>query len=365
MHGEVDLHSSNFGVFDLDDIFQHDLEESFKLSFPEDPLKLYNDLSENLLPLEISKAIPTSVACPLESQQHQFRVISPLPSIPKTVKEDIFRPAPPSSLPLEYTETNFIEEPTPEQFERVLPNCLFLRWYNTPPDRVHATSPSKLVGSSRPGTPFSFAAQLVAKCTDGKFIPFPASYDIVLVASVYGRRKLKTGATKNSDKKITLENLVKLHLNPIGKPLMVSESSENGVGARAILKQGETWVTFDDISLTCGSNAARSQNATPAARVWDWDYHIVVEALNPQIPITAVISKHITTDSNRSQTREKRKRESDASPTFAPFPPQKKRALAQPPVLSSFPLPRMKSYTKVFSAFKSDVYDFTSPLSQC
>jgi len=261
-------------------------------------------------------------------------------------------------LSYEHVDNNFIAEPTYEQAAKRNPNALYFRWSVIPPERVHATSPSKLVESPRYGTPFTFAVQLVSQCTNGKFIPYKAQTDIPIIAHIYGKRKPKTGV-KNTDKPSTL---VKLELNPVGKPLMVSESAITVPGVSTMIKNGESCATFDGVSLTCGSNAARSQNAPAAARDWDWDYYIKVETVSDQFSIVPVVSKHITTDSNRSQTREKKKRE--------PLPdlvkPAKKRVYIPSQLVDNFqPLP-VQSYTKVFSPFKSDLYDFTaSPQNVC
>lgn len=250
---------------------------------------------------------------------------------------------------------NYVASPSQEQIA-LCSNSLYLKWLAIPPERVNAISPSKLnCGPRYYGTPFCFSVELVNKCSNGKFIPFKAPKDIQLVANIYGKRKPKTGA-KINEKSSTL---VKLELNPVGKPLMVSETELSTPGVAATIKQGESTAIFERACLTCGSNAARSQSAPAAARIWDWDYYIKVEPVSVlNNSIVSVVSKHITTDSNRSQTREKKKR--DPLPGLVSPPPAKKRAIPYLPTQNGgIHHPPVRTFTKVFSAFKSDLYDFT------
>lgn len=219
---------------------------------------------------------------------------------------------------------------------------LYLRWLEAPPDRVHATSPSKLGSQPKPGGSFSFSVQLVT-CTENVFMPYSATEDLVLTANVYGKSK--------SDKKTELDSssLVLLENNPIGKPLMISESGLSCV-VTAVLSKGESVATFKSVSLTCGSNPARSVNAPKAARIWDWDYYLRVNAQKSGVIVRPLFSKHITTDSNRSQTREKRKRPDDSDV----LPPSKRSAHF--PIAPNFgifqPYPVQCSQTyATFSAF--------------
>lgn len=187
---------------------------------------------------------------------------------------------------------------------------LFLRWKAAPPDRVHATSPSKLGEGRRAGGTFHFTLELVAVRENHTFGPFPATEDQFFQARVYGKKKCKsTSSPRTEDEVISVEEMKHLELNPIGKPLLIVDSDPSNVQVIGHLKKGSSVVTFAGVSLTCGSNAARSQNAPASARVWDWEYYLSVSTEKADLINTkAVIPKHITTDSNRSQTREKRKR---------------------------------------------------------
>lgn len=196
---------------------------------------------------------------------------------------------------------------------------LYLKWVVSPPDRVHATSPSKLTGPHRPGGSFSFSVQLVAK-KDDSFIPCNANEDIVLCVRVFGRSK-----SKSKEENTSTKNLVLLENNPIGKPLLVNESSPSPV-ITAVIGKGESIASFSGLSVTCGSNPARSKIAPEAARDWDWDYFLKIEVQDGYGPVVEpIISHHITTDSNRSQTREKRKRPATCN-DYSMFPPCKKQA---------------------------------------
>jgi len=327
----------------FDDSFQTELTNAFlpgpiNKSFETIPSSNNKGYSENLFP-ELGDSIsfpvlnvPSTPSTPLSA-----------PSSPKDETTD--------DLMENSINRNYISTPSAIQQSLADSNSLYLRWSVSPPDRVHATSPSKLNQGSRCGTPFSFSVELVTKCSNGTFIPFSPSEDIQLVAHVYGKRKPKTGAKTVTNAK---SKFVLLEENPIGKPLMVHESSSTP-GVRSTIRKGETMATFDGVSLTCGSNAARSQNAPPAARVWDWDYHIRVDVVESEKIIEPLYSKHITTDSNRSQTREKRKRE-DSSVALS-SPPLKKKLFPLSLHGESFPAP------KVFAPFKSDMYDFSSAIS--
>ena len=347
------------GSLDLafDDIFHQELEDALDCGqhlqksstemVPQRSSPCYN------LPVTQNFTLEHSIVHPV-SNPTLIAVSKPPPAIPEVVSQSNQD----DGLSYEYVDNNYIADPTQEQVAKCNPNALYFRWSVIPPERVHATSPSKLVESPRYGTPFMFAVQLVSQCTNGKFIPYKAQSDIPIIAHIYGKRKPKTGV-KSTDKPSAL---VKLELNPVGKPLMVSESAITIPGVRTVIKHGESCATFDGVSLTCGSNAARSQTAPAAARVWDWDYYIKVEPASDHFSIAPVVSKHITTDSNRSQTREKKKRE--------PLPdlvkPAKKRPYIPSQLVDNFqPIP-VQSYTKVFSPFKSDLYDFTaSPQNVC
>jgi len=210
---------------------------------------------------------------------------------------------------------------------------LYLRWSYAPPERVHATSPSKLLSNPRAGAPFWCSVQLCAHCPSlSKYVAIPASENITLSACIYGKRKLKTGAAKTQcpDQFSRRTEYVKLQNNPAGKPLLVR--GESGT-IETVLKEGESVAVFDSLSLTCGSNAARSPKALPAARNWDWDYHLLIKSNMESMCIHSLISKHLTTDSNRSQTREKRKlSELEEEGTPNPIPLKKQRVSS--PVIS-------------------------------
>jgi len=228
-----------------------------------------------------------------------------------------------------HVDKNFKEIPTSSIKESVPP---ILRWITPPPERVHATSPSKLTEVHKPGGAFSFTVQLVSLCEDGTFAPYIANEDITLSVCVCGKNKHKgeKNGSKNSSpehfENVNFSDLVVLHKNPIGKPLIVLDTNPNAT-VETIIRKGDSVTIFSGISLTCGSNAARSRTAPEAAKDWDWDYflRVNVENLNTFGPL---VSEHITTDSNRSQTREKKKRE---RPTDLSFPPAKKHA-------SNFPI---------------------------
>lgn len=200
---------------------------------------------------------------------------------------------------------------------------LYLRWVTCPPERVHATSPSRLLPNAREGAPFGFSLQLVAHCpATGKYVPFIADRDIPFTASIYGKRKPKTGAVKGNINMTTgRTEYVKLHLNPVGRALLMQDGADV---VQAVVKKGDSMLNFSELSLTCGSNAARSKKAIPAARVWDWDYHLLIKPLNQDICIHSLMSKHLTTDSNRSQTRKKRKRNDSDVAILCELPATKK-----------------------------------------
>jgi len=204
----------------------------------------------------------------------------------------------------ELLQEQFQPNPTPEQLNSVDKQNLYLRWVEEPPERVHATSPTRLVGSKnpRPGAPFCYSVQLVAYSQQfGVYVPYPAPEKMVISAHMYGKRKTKTGKPDTTG----YNDFVKLITNPVGKPLMVRNDS--GI-IDTILEKGQTIAVFDQVSLTCGSNAARAKSAPSEAKGWDWDYHILIKSVHDSLSIYSLMSKHITTDSNRSQTREKRKR---------------------------------------------------------
>jgi len=218
-----------------------------------------------------------------------------------------------------------LQETIDQHFLNVVPHktdrcCdLYLRWVQPPPDRVHATSPSKLSSSNKPGGTFTVSVQLVA-CLDNSFVPYPAPEDIDFIARIYGKRKSKTNKptqeeTNNSPCYVPLDN------NPIGKPLLAASVKS---AVTATLSKGESMITFTGVYLTCGSNPARSPTAPIAARDWDWDYFMKVEVNGENdnsATIRSLLSRHITTDSNRSQTREKRRRSDDFE-----IPPCKRNA---------------------------------------
>lgn len=207
---------------------------------------------------------------------------------------------------------------------------LYLRWSAAPPERVHATSPSRLLTHPRPGAPFTCSVQVCVHCPSlGKYIPYPVEEDLTLSACIYGKRKPKTGAGKNHyiDYYMRRSDYVKLVSNPTGKPLLLSNDSEM---VEVKIKKGDSVGVFESLSLTCGSNAARSRKALPAARGWDWDYHLLIRSNSmdtTKFCIHSLMSKHLTTDSNRSQTREKRKL-SELGDTQKSCPPAKKRKLS-------------------------------------
>jgi len=234
-------------------------------------------------------------------------------------------PVPKKKLPpIDELSDQELQETIDQHFVDLIPHKndqqsdLYLRWLQAPPDRVHATSPSKLSNTNKPGGTFSFSLQLVT-CFENSFVPYPAPEDIDLVARIYGRTKSKN---KNDEEPINSAAYVLLEKNPIGKSLLAAES---GNSVTATLCKGECVVTFSGVYLTCGSNPARSPSAPLAARDWDWDYFMKVEVTDQHkhagAPIRSLFSRHITTDSNRSQTREKRRR-----PNEMVFPPCKRNA---------------------------------------
>ena len=193
-----------------------------------------------------------------------------------------------------------------------------------PPERVHATSPAKLVSNPRPGAPFKCSVQLcVHNPSINKYLPYEAETPIKLYASIFGKRKPKTGAgrTHYNDYYMRRSDYVKLINNPVGKPLLVC--GDSGI-IETIIKKGESKASFDSLSLTCGSNAARSRKALPAARGWDWDYHLMISTDYEGICMHSLMSKQLTTDSNRSQTREKRKLSELDGIESAPEPKKRK-----------------------------------------
>ena len=282
----------------------------------------------------------------------------PVPSVPQidvAFTGSPLPPAVPASISdlndeelLSLIDENFIAHPSELQLADADTSMLYLRWVKAPPARVNATSPSQLVQSSKAGTTFSFSVQLVAKIADGKFIAMPATEDINLVATMYGIKKSKTSSKQyRADPKA---EMVLLQNNPIGKPLLVSDGSKP---VEATIKKNESSTNFDNISLSCGSNAARSPNAPPAARVWDWDYYMKVSSKNSEINVRPLVSNTIATDSNRSQTREKRKRESANMNSNIPDP--KKQKLGCSPFVQSYQQPTMQSFP-----FHSHFYDFST-----
>jgi len=300
----------------------------------------------------------------------------------------------------EILEQNFINNPTPDQLKTADTRNLYLRWSYSPPERVHATSPSRLLTNPRAGAPFWCSVQLCAHCPSlSKYVAFPAPDNITLSASIYGKRKVKTGAAKTqcSEQFSRRNECIKLQNNPAGKPLLVR--GESGT-VEIILKKGESVAVFDSLSLTCGSNAARSPKALPAARNWDWDYHLLIKSNTESLCVHSLISKHLTTDSNRSQTREKRKLselgEEESTPDSTPL---KKQRVASPseressdvPSATSTPSPtymdpllnsvaettpvstkecnnlpfrpvQMKTFSNVISALKSDIFAVDGPI---
>lgn len=227
----------------------------------------------------------------------------------------------------EIIEQQFEPNPTYEQTMAADTKNLYLRWFVPPPDRVHATSPSRLMTHPRPGTRFDCGVQLCAHCpTLGKYIPYTAEKNITLSACIYGKRKPKTGANKSNynDYYMRRSDYVKLTTNPTGAPLLLSSDSAI---VDITIKKGESKANFNNLSLTCGSNAARSRKALPAARGWDWDYHLLIRCTSEDVCVHSLMSKHLTTDSNRSQTREKRKL-SEAIPKEQNSPSPKRRKLS-------------------------------------
>ena len=181
------------------------------------------------------------------------------------------------------------------------------------PDRINATSPSRLATRARPGANFTVAVQLVAKCpTSGASVAAVAQEDVRLRAQIWGKRRLpkKLRQKKNAGERA----FVPLTTNPEGAPLLVSGASDATCSPEGfvdiMVKKGASIGTFDMLSLTCGSNAARSSKASAAARAWDWEYHMLVSQVlqnEGHDCLQPLMSRHITTDSNRSLTREKRK----------------------------------------------------------
>lgn len=255
---------------------------------------------------------------------------------------------------------------------------IYLKWVSSPPERVHATSPARLLTHPRPGAPFTCSVQVCVHCPSlGKYIPFPVEEDLTLSACIYGKRKPKTGAGKNHyvDYYMRRSDYVKLVSNPTGKPLLLSGESDV---IEIKIKKGESEGTFETLSLTCGSNAARSRNALPAARSWDWDYHLLIRSNSmdtSKFCIHSLMSKHLTTDSNRSQTREKRKL-SECEEAQKSLPPAKKRKFSETSSPSSssessdsdtasneigkiFRPIQMQTFTNVISTMKSEIFEST------
>jgi len=287
----------------------------------------------------------------------------------KFIKEDpVIQPHQPTALPdpdLSLLSPQELHDTIARRYVEVSPSPLephrglFLRWREAPPDRVHATSPSKLGEGRRPGGTFHFSVELVAVRENQTFGPFVATEDLVLQARIYGKKKAKsTHSPRSEDEVICVDEMKHLELNPIGKPLLVMESDPTNSSVRVHLKKGESVANFSGVSLTCGSNAARSQNAPASARVWDWEYYLDISFTESESEIStkSVIPKHITTDSNRSQTREKRKRPVELQqdtpsakrpsqfPVIAPYGSYQPLAAHTPtsftpfyPVLASFP----------------------------
>merc|ERR1712063_42492 len=344
---------------------------------------------------------PTVTSCPPITQRSDVfpmnraspvaKPSSPLPMMMQT-----------SGRLYEILEQNFISEPTAEQLKAADTRNLYLRWSYAPPERVHATSPSKLLSNPRAGAPFWCSVQLCAHCPSlSKYVALPAPEDITLSACIYGKRKLKTGAAKTqcTDQSSRRSEYVKLPNNPAGKPLLVRGESST---IETTLKQGESVAVFDSLSLTCGSNAARSPKALPAARNWDWDYHLLVKSNTEALCVHSLISKHLTTDSNRSQTCEKRKLSEleEEGAIESESVPVKKQRLSPPvkavespeapssndsspsfmdPLLGTnseepAPVPttecnnptfhpvQMKTFTNVISTLKSDIFAVDGPI---
>lgn len=272
----------------------------------------------------------------------------------------------------ELMEKEFEPNPTQDQIKEADTNNLYLRWSLPPPDRVHATSPSRLVTHPRPGTPFECSVQLCAHCpTIGKYIPYPVESDITLSACIYGKRKPKTGAGKShyNDYYMRRSDYVKLSHNPAGNPLMLRGNSSV---IDVTIPKGKSTANFVNLSLTCGSNAARSRKALPAARGWDWDYHLLIRSETEKFCIHSLMSKHLTTDSNRSQTREKRKlSELNEESVEKASPPTKRRKLVvsqtspessssdEDTLPISFRPVRMQTFANVISTMKSEIFTET------
>jgi len=274
----------------------------------------------------------------------------------------------------EIIEQQFEPQPTYEQTMAADTKNLYLRWSASPPDRVHATSPSRLMTNPRPGTPFDCSVQLCVHCpTLGKYIPYVAEKNITLSACIYGKRKPKTGAGKSNynDYYMRRSDYVKLTTNPAGSPLLLFSDSAI---VEVTVKKGESIADFSNLSLTCGSNAARSRKALPAARGWDWDYHLLIQTNSENVCVHSLMSKHLTTDSNRSQTREKRKL-SDVTPNQK-TPSPKRRKLTDSSsgsdslessdddissIQQQTPVPfnntvQMQTFTNVISKMKSEMF---------
>lgn len=218
----------------------------------------------------------------------------------------------------EIIEENFVDIP-PHESPLGLPSGVYLRWSVSPPDRVHATSPSKLGTPHRGprGGTFSFSVQLVT-CSENVFVPYTATEDMTLVARIYGKSKYEKKLDRACDPDRDGSNsFVFLEKNPIGNPLLMFDSSAEPV-VSVVIAKGESIASFNNVVLTCGSNPARSASAPAAAKVWDWDYFLKIDVVRPSgSVIRSLFSEHITTDSNRSQTREKRKRPAEF-PTLFP-----------------------------------------------
>ena len=76
-----------------------------------------------------------------------------------------------------------------------------------------------------------------------------------------------------------------------------------------------------------------------------------ISSINSELKVRPLLSNTIATDSNRSQTREKRKRES----VNMSIPDPKKQKLGCSPFVQNFQQPAMQSFP-----FHSHFYDFST-----
>jgi len=318
-----------------------------------------SDAAEPPAPLALDEALFDGLSCPSRPLQpgQQGLFASAAPAAASAV--EVAAASPPSPAvpsPTSIAEVGEVTHQTSSEYEAaaesfrialqeepradVEPALLLFHPAHEVPDRINATSPSRLATRARPGANFTVAVLLLGRCPrTGGWVRAAAPRDMRLRAQIWAKRRLPKKARQQ--RAAAAREFVPLSANPEGAPLLVCGSQAalacEGGHVDVRLRAGTAEASFEQLSLTCGSNAARSSKASAAARAWDWEYHMLVSEVRQEgaAAVPALMSRHITTDSNRSLTREKRR--PDESSESSPVPPPSKRTCAQAPSCDASP----------------------------